>query len=259
MSKCGAMAETYGEIKRERHRERGHANVCHLSPAAGLAVWHVWWMVLHWYCCPLTSTHCHQSKDKGVEEHEGKNPAARAVGASFHQDTRTYTDIIAYTPSLPSSSTNTLVQTSKHSHTCTLTPTLISCIILQRVFAEQSWFCSAWLTSFRSLQTDHVHQLFDATITQLEESTGWSMQRNTDNCICAAHSGRGEKWGGVEECTLLNSWEKKDGTGKGKLLCWQGAEQSLLVLPPRHRWRKRCEMGAVPASSALMGLFKGWG
>lgn len=40
--------------------------------------------------------------------------------------------------------------------------------------------------------------------------------------------------------------------------CFAGKEQreSLLVLPPRHKRRQRCEMRAAPAESEPMGLLR---
>lgn len=194
--KCGAMTETYREIKAETDRERGgwNANFCHLSPAAGLAVWHMWWMVLHWYCCPLTSAHCHWSTDKGEE----KNPAVRALDASFHQHLHTHRYMQAHTQQLPSPSANTLVQTSKHTHMHTHTLTLITCILLQYVFAEQSWFPSAWLTSFCSLHRPSP-PTSDATITHPCESTGFWEYAETQVHYCKLHIC----------CTLRWRWEMR--------------------------------------------------
>lgn len=77
--------------------------------------------------------------------------SSRCFLSSPHTQTR------AHMQTLPFPHTNPLVPTSKrtdiqmHTHSCY--HTLITCILLQYVFAEQSLFLSGCLTSFRSLQT----------------------------------------------------------------------------------------------------------
>lgn len=104
----------------------------------------------------------------------------------------------AHTQQLPPSA-NTLVQTSKNAHTfkCTLTYTLITCILLWFVFAEQSLFpFFTWLTSFRSLHRPSP-PTSDATITQAYENTDFK----TGACLLRIVKNEEE----VEECTQVNS------------------------------------------------------
>lgn len=164
---------------------------------------------------------------------------------------------------LPFPHTNPLVPTSKrtdiqmHTHSCY--HTLITCILLQYVFAEQSLFLSGCLTSFRSLQTvstnawcnNYNHMKARASgITQKKKKQVFHHKLH----ICYTSHCRREWIRG--EVHTGKQLEIKNGTGRGKLLCWQGTEQSLLVLPPRHREGKSCETAALASQSALMGLFK---
>lgn len=126
---CRAMMEKYREMWAATSGGRGegwNANFYCLSHTAALTVWHVWWMVLPCYCCPLTSTHCHQSTDKKEkksrwkEKGKEKHPAARAMDVSFHQHTHT----CRHTPLFPFSQCNcTGADIKAHTHTfkCALT------------------------------------------------------------------------------------------------------------------------------------------
>lgn len=48
----------------KREGEKDEMLIFTVSHTAALTVWHVWWMVLPCFCCPLTSTHCHHLADK---------------------------------------------------------------------------------------------------------------------------------------------------------------------------------------------------
>lgn len=141
--------------------------------------------MLHWYCWPFTCTHCHQHRN--IEEE--KNPAVRAVDASFHQLSHTYTciHVQVHTQRLLSTSANTLRQTSEHTHICTHSHP-DNLYLLQYVFAEQSLFPCAWLTGF-SLSLLHRPPTSDATITQPCESFWECADKQVHPCklhICSA-------------------------------------------------------------------------
>lgn len=189
---------------------------CHLSPAAGLAVWHVWWMVLHWYCCPLTSTHCHQSRNKGKEKQggwkESCSKSSRCFLLSTHTRTHAHTQCLyasTYTAAPLYQCKHMTTNIKAHTHTCTLAHTLITCILLQYVFAEQSLFPSARLTSFllSPPQTTPTN-VWCNNHTAVQKAFG-SMQTNrhiTANCIFAILTQvRNDE--AVDECTLVNSWK----------------------------------------------------
>lgn len=209
------MTETYREIRAERGREREgwNANFCCLSPAAGRAVWHVWWMVLHWYCCPLTSAHCHQSRnkreEKQEEEEEKKNPAARAVDASFHHHTEIY---VAHTHTHSSSSLPAQTHGDRHQSTHTHThPDNLYLTAVCICWAKLISLCLL-LTSPRSLHRP-TPPPSDATITHLHPGRGfWERADKQVHhrkklhtcCTFRAEVGNEEE---VDECTLVNSWK----------------------------------------------------
>lgn len=248
--------------RRERQGEGWNANFCRLSHTAGLTVWHVWWMVLHWYCWPLTSTHCHQSRDKEEEKSwGGGHPAAQAaeaVDASFHHLTHKRAHTHADAPFSPHKSTGTNIKAHTHSnahslllsHPDNLYPTAV-CICWAKPF-------SFWLLNQFSLSPDRLHQRLMQQLQPYETKGFWDYAKKQvfhhKLHICyTSHCKREWIRGEVHTGKQL---EIKNGTGRGKLLCWQGTEQSLLVLPPRHRERKSCETAALASQSALMGLFK---
>lgn len=93
---CSEVIYHMWSYDRGQSEEEWNSNFCCLSHPAARSVWHVWWMVLPWYCCPLTSAHCHRSGDK-----EEKHPAAQAVDAAFHQHKNTDTWKRSTAPLLP--------------------------------------------------------------------------------------------------------------------------------------------------------------
>lgn len=114
--------------RRERQGEGWNANFCRLSHTAGLTVWHVWWMVLHWYCWPLTSTHCHQSRDKEEEKSWGgggtscstSSRSSRCFLSSPHTQTCAHTCRRSLFPT----QIHWYQHQSAHTFKCTLTPVI---------------------------------------------------------------------------------------------------------------------------------------
>lgn len=183
--------------RRERQGEGWNANFCRLSHTAGLTVWHVWWMVLHWYCWPLTSTHCHQSRDKEEEKSWGGkktscSTSSRCFLSSPHTQTHAHTCRRSLFPTQMHWYQHQSAHIQMHTHSCY--HTLITCILLQYVFAEQSLFLSGCLTSFRSLQTVSTNAWCNNYNHMKARASGITQKNrySTTNCIFATHPIAGE-------------------------------------------------------------------
>lgn len=201
-------------VREEGERQRGNANFCCLSPAAVLAVWHVWWMVLHWFCWPLTSAHCYQSRNKREEEKRRITQQAQGTPPFINAHTQEFTQR-SYFPLLR---THACVQPHTRMHTQTLM--LITCVLLQCVFAEQRLLPSAWLTSFllapphtRTHKNTHTHTTTTTSIwcnngTTVGKLLGAWIQTGTSSKLLIFCISREWKSGAVaDECTPLNTWK----------------------------------------------------
>lgn len=138
---------------------------------------------------------------------------------------------------LPFPHTNPLVPTSKrthiqmHTHSCY--HTLITCILLQYVFAEQSLFVSGCLTSFRSLQTVSTNAWCNNYNHMKARASGITQKKQVFHHklhICYTSHCRREWIRG--EVHTGKQLEIKNGTGRGKLLCWQEQSSHYSSYPP---------------------------
>lgn len=146
---------------------------------------------------------------------------------------------------------STLVQASKHTHTHlnahsvllshpdNLYPTAI-CICWAKLIS----FC---LAGHFLLSADHRSWRLMQQLRSHMASGRVQMNRYTSaKCMHAAFPGRREEWGRGGVHTGKQT-EIKDETRWGKLLCWQGAEQSLLApLQAQGEEEARNSSGCLP-------------
>lgn len=250
--------------RRERQGEGWNANFCRLSHTAGLTVWHVWWMVLHWYCWPLTSTHCHQSRDKEEEKGWGgkKHPAAQAaeaVDASFHHLTHKRAQTHADAPFSPHKSTGTNIKAHTHSnahslllsHPDNLYPTAV-CICWAKPFCF-------WLLNQFSLSPDRLHQRLMQQLQPYESKGFWDYAKKQvfhhKLHICYTSHCRREWIRG--EVHTGKQLEIKNGTGRGKLLCWQEQSSHYSSYPPGTGRGRAAKQQRLPPSLHWWVCLKG--
>lgn len=207
------MVGIYKDTGWDRQREKGggwNANCCCLSPAAVRAVWHVWWMVLHCYRWPLTSTHCHQPRNKEEETQEWQkreiyNESSRCFLSSrpTHKCTRAFMQVLI--AALFHQCKHTVSRGIKaHTHMHTL---LHPDNLLQYVFAEQSIFPTAWLTTafpFPPWFTPHWCNHY----TTVQKHPGELRQTGTSLLTTyLLHILKTRHDEAVDECNLVNSWK----------------------------------------------------
>lgn len=119
-------------VREEGERQRGNANFCCLSPAAVLAVWHLWWMVLHWFCWPLTSAHCYQSRNKREEEKRRITQQAQGMLPFINAHTGVHTEQLFPTAANTCMRTTTYTHAHTNSHADNLCPTAV-CICWAKI------------------------------------------------------------------------------------------------------------------------------